>query len=559
MAEVASTSSPIEARSLSSVTSIAANPPAYPRNPTQTPHDRLVLYIVKVPGSQDVVLTPLKPPTKSNISSEAINSSLYYLHVASESDEDVLRSLESEHEQTQHEPYGVSQHDEPTSSRLSSETFSRLNDFHRKPVGGGNGDGDREGIPPPPPPPHREIPSGQSVQRKLAPAADAYGHGEEGRKDENLKLFTIPRRPITSSDGPGAPPSTAMPSPQMRLDTERAQERGAEKVSSSPATGSPKSSSAFRITVIRRDPASGYQWNVGSISSSSTNKGTIRVEITNPGYGKFLNNEAFSLGQSLPAASHDGNAAAEAIKALALTTQQNNNHSDGIFRRDVVPIRHNQQHHHHNISKSEIFHRRSGSADSKITDIVNAKVTRGYYSFTSPWNGTCSFVASVNGRSIKCKHTIANPSRGAGADSHHNNNAEVTVSELRFNIPFPFEQTFRSPLASVVLGEKGSKRGALAQAITSNIQKAQQRARSRSGSESAPNYRPPSASSSEGLAAADEDRLDFSLAREPGGGGMSGKSAKLGKLVIEDEGIKMIDLVVATSMGVWWRACNRVP
>lgn len=51
----------------------------------------------------------------------------------------------------------------------------------------------------------------------------------------------------------------------------------------------------------------------------------------------------------------------------------------------------------------------------------------------------------------------------------------------------------------------------------------------------------------------DPDRLDFTLARERAGGGMRGKSAKLGKLVVEDEGIKMLDLVVAACMGVWWR------
>lgn len=50
-----------------------------------------------------------------------------------------------------------------------------------------------------------------------------------------------------------------------------------------------------------------------------------------------------------------------------------------------------------------------------------------------------------------------------------------------------------------------------------------------------------------------EDRLDLSLAREHAGGGLRGKSAKLGKLIVEDEGIKMLDLVVAASMGVWWR------
>lgn len=43
---------PVEARSLSSVTTIASNPPAYPRNPTHEKHEPLSLYIVRVPGSK---------------------------------------------------------------------------------------------------------------------------------------------------------------------------------------------------------------------------------------------------------------------------------------------------------------------------------------------------------------------------------------------------------------------------------------------------------------------------------------------------------------------------
>ena len=51
---------PVEARSLSSITAIAANPPAYPRNPTHEKHDPLELYIVRVPGSQGES-TPIPP------------------------------------------------------------------------------------------------------------------------------------------------------------------------------------------------------------------------------------------------------------------------------------------------------------------------------------------------------------------------------------------------------------------------------------------------------------------------------------------------------------------
>jgi hypothetical protein len=66
-------------------------------------------------------------------------------------------------------------------------------------------------------------------------------------------------------------------------------------------------------------------------------------------------------------------------------------------------------------------------------------------------------------------------------------------------------------------------------------------------------HRRRSTSTSSGGADSDEDRMDFSLARELAGGGLRGKSAKLGKLVIEDEGFKMLDLVVAACMAVWWR------
>ena len=57
----------------------------------------------------------------------------------------------------------------------------------------------------------------------------------------------------------------------------------------------------------------------------------------------------------------------------------------------------------------------------------------------------------------------------------------------------------------------------------------------------------------EDLDAEDEwERLDLSLGREKAGGGNRGKRAKLGKLIIYDEGFKMLDLIVAANMGIWW-------
>jgi len=53
------------------------------------------------------------------------------------------------------------------------------------------------------------------------------------------------------------------------------------------------------------------------------------------------------------------------------------------------------------------------------------------------------------------------------------------------------------------------------------------------------------------------DRLDLSLGQELAGGGFGGKQAKLGKLIIEEEGLKMLDLLVAANMALWWRAYER--
>lgn len=54
------------------------------------------------------------------------------------------------------------------------------------------------------------------------------------------------------------------------------------------------------------------------------------------------------------------------------------------------------------------------------------------------------------------------------------------------------------------------------------------------------------------------DRLDLSLGEERAGGGFGGKQAKLGKLIIEDEGLKMVDLLVAANLALWWRAYEKV-
>ncbi len=52
--------------------------------------------------------------------------------------------------------------------------------------------------------------------------------------------------------------------------------------------------------------------------------------------------------------------------------------------------------------------------------------------------------------------------------------------------------------------------------------------------------------------------MDLSLGKEYAGGGTRGRRAKLGKLIIHDEGLKMLDLVVAANVGVWWTTWGRM-
>lgn len=54
------------------------------------------------------------------------------------------------------------------------------------------------------------------------------------------------------------------------------------------------------------------------------------------------------------------------------------------------------------------------------------------------------------------------------------------------------------------------------------------------------------------------DILDMNLGREKAGGGANGKKAKLGKLIVYDEGLKMLDLVVAANMSLWWKGYDKL-
>ena len=163
------------------------------------------------------------------------------------------------------------------------------------------------------------------------------------------------------------------------------------------------------------------------------------------------------------------------------------------------------------------------------------------YTFDSPWDGVCEFTTGIAGRSLKCKHSYAstNPNFGPGMYS-------ATISELRFNLPS--SKTFGAP------NPKSSMPGTPREAKRSSIFSSHRKQRSSSSFD----INEPMRNDYFGTKVELEERLDLSLGQEHAGGGFGGKQAKLGKLIIENEGLQMLDMIVAANMALWWRVYEKL-
>jgi hypothetical protein len=140
------------------------------------------------------------------------------------------------------------------------------------------------------------------------------------------------------------------------------------------------------------------------------------------------------------------------------------------------------------------------------------------------------------GNSLRCRHLQLKNSLAPDAV------VPEQVSELRFNLPgggpMASEPRRRSPDKP---GQKESRRSRLLA-----------RFNDRNSSYDDTPYVEAHAS-----AETADERLDLSLGQELAGGGFTGKQAKLGKLIIEGEGLQMLDLIVAANMALWFRAYEK--
>ncbi|SLM40184.1 hypothetical protein LPUS_10906 [Lasallia pustulata] len=601
---------PVEARSLSALTNLAANPPRYPRNPTQNVQEPLVLYIARVPGSRDVFLTTMKPLQKV-VTAQDIQSSLYYLHVDDPADDDLRAATY------------ISQ-DREEASDLASHTLLEQKSAEavsRKPLPPASLLS-RSDLPAPPPEPYPHFQtSPQNPQSRLqlgrkpvntsspretalsAPSPAASSHGLLGPRPFHQRLHSADSTALAPAPGRGASSprrwSEQPPALPVRPEFKRKEVRSEQRIrssankSDSSASGSgttleqshwwslgKSTGTGFQndgagnglghtqsprmgisVTLIRRDPGSGGQWNIGNILTrgSSQDDGSregsdskpttsslhansiINIEINVPGYLKFTVPNATD--NSHPPSDNGIDQRSPPPKLLI---QQ-----DRIFRRQLwtggpasdrhsehsSPLRDGDASRKSRSLRPSFDTRRGRSAEGE--DCKPRRSSQGRppgikdYTFRSPWNGLCEFTTGIAGRSLKCKHTLVSSSNPSAAASQ-----PVTVSELRFNLP-----------SSKIFPSTNSASEASAKTTSSK----------RSPVFSMNHSRTASAESVDGEEENGDgmDRLDLSLGQEYAGGGFGGKAAKLGKLIVEDEGLKMLDLLVAANMGVWWRVWER--
>ncbi|EME81092.1 uncharacterized protein MYCFIDRAFT_25608 [Pseudocercospora fijiensis CIRAD86] len=492
----------VEATSLSTIQHIATNPPAHPKAPTDVPRLPLVLYIARVPGSRDVFLTPIKPREKV-VTAEDVQSSLYFIHVHDAADD----------EEPGHRPSPVQPNPPPyplddgppnvSLLPLAPPKHGRLGRVLRKPVASGTSSAhitptDLPVLPrrPLPTPPQDEQPLEQSLHAHNKNLLRRAEHSDENN-------------PYLREYEPLPPP----------IDSAHLPEPGS-------------------LTLIRRNPASSEQWNVASIhdppvqeissaalrnptAAQRTKRGgaPLYLDISNPGYTQFIQHERTQSRQSSD------------------TTSSNSSDPppDGVFRRRLYMPGSQYGEHLYNKSRrsssvttfsapmdeASMRHSMRYSVDmgSSTSSAPYADRRSKGYTFNSPWDGRCEFSTGATGKSLRCKHY---PPRTPGQS--------IEVSELRFNLPTSSSKAANAPLTD----KRSSYMSGLHRRLHSS-----------------------SEDGSVDFVFDDDGNLDLTLGREKAGGGFGGKQAKLGKLIIQPEGLAMLDLLVAANVGLWWRAWGR--
>ncbi|KAL7904605.1 hypothetical protein GGI35DRAFT_196551 [Trichoderma velutinum] len=565
----------MEAHSLASLNLLAANPPQYPENPSETRLEPMVLYISRVPGTRDVILSPFKPQVK-NVTGGDVSSSLYYVHLE-------IPMLDVTGPQPLRDEM----------QGRSSEDSSMTRTIARKPVPGSissqtpnisiQGDQQQQqqpqityGNPTLRPPNDPSVPlSSQDADYAPPLPPRRFEYSGLGLSDSSSELNapdgSQQLRPSASRRKPVGPRQLSdIHSSRLSMDeTARSRDPTRDRTTTmghtrqsrslSPMKNSEYSTPPFTLSLIRRDPGTGDQWNVGKISSYEVNTEVgetgqsamylsasseqrspqhppIDIHIESAGYAKFRGRPSSAIP---PRRSMDAD---RSFMDMAPGPR-----ADGMFSRQVsmsysrsfgsaIRSKFHQMEQAarkkaHNRSESEASANSFSSGEYKSGSPTSSrpdKMKPRGYTFTSPWGGRCEFRTGNGGRSLLCHHFLHEGEVGAYnplvPDASPSRSASVVVSELRFNLP----GSDLFPSGEVPKGDD-RRLGHFSKLIKSAMERYEDR---------------------------DEDDVispfDVNIGGERAGGGNRGKRAKLGKLIIYHDGLKMLDLVVAANMGLWW-------
>lgn len=564
----------MEARSLSSLNFLAANPPQYPVRPNEDKLEALTLYILRVPGTRDVFLSTFKPQVKS-VTAEDIASSLYYVHLRDPADDcQPLQTEDGSRERSPSQP-NIARKPLPSTARpITPESPPALPRAH------------------PASTPHQwEAPSighgpASVHQQKASPLGQTVTPAEPSNPSD---LARVPaRKPLGPRPLASNPvvvqdieshasvqlgyPARVPPRPRTQ-GADMYDRASAEYLTHRRATASSFSANpgSFNLDLIRRDRSSGGQWNVARISchaeqtsglagASETRRSPspskqgpqapIDVSIENSGYAKFRNIPLPSVVEAGPAAIMEALAERASGRSsdhssnlsLPLTgdaTAPSGETANGTYFSRQVTMGYTKSwtasvkeklQKLEGEARARTGHRRGDSATSGESfdqaSAPNESATQGMrprgYTFASPWNGRCEFRTGNGGRTLRCTHAL-----DSGAANGSSSSEPAVVSELRFNLP----------TSEVIPGASHPRDSQLLGTFGKAL-----RSRARSDpygyDDDEDETRPP--------------RFDLSLGKERAGGGRRGNRAKMGKLIITNEGLKMLDLVVAANIGVWW-------
>lgn len=539
----------------------------------------------------DVILTPLKPQLK-NVTAEDVASSLFYLHLNSEKDAQLLVGQEGTIPEDE-TPIEVAQKALPRKP-LPESAKSSLDLNRQLPI----------------------LPesSGSTPKPVIARKALATDHQKSVQpvKEQVHRKPLGPRPPLSNStvnkthvprvESEPLEYRTHIQEPTAKSNIESHESSYASNPQNySPYKISPEISKSFSITLIRRDPSSGSQWNIGTVVGEEEVRGAktarskkpyfnVSVHLTNPGYTPFRDTVP-SLHCGPQPNSEPGFDRQVRMEGLSFWDRSKKHKRS---QSDTTGMRNDQS------GGAGITYSHDGAVNAPTSNYSNTdrndSGTKGY-AFTSPWGGRCKFSTSSSGRSLRCKHTLpAAVSASSTLDGGSASLPSAAVSELRFNLP-AFAK-YHSPISPEMakgrmtnsgrfqipkfghIRNKLSPEKILRPTLPSRPHPTSYAAMYPSDDEEAPPLPPRPFSSSNATESSDdyeeeapsiperlhpfpytaksaseeedEARLDLSIGQEKAGGGNRGKRAKLGKLILHDEGLKMLDLCVAVNAGIWW-------